>query len=84
MFNNNMNNIHFNKNKQKIVQEVFESSSSNYDLMNDLMSLGSHRLWKTKMIENIDFNKSDVIIDVAQVLVTYPNIYKKKIQNKKL
>ena len=53
MFNNNMNNIHFNKNKQKIVQEVFESSSSNYDLMNDLMSLGSHRLWKTKMIENI-------------------------------
>ena len=65
MFSNNMNNIHFNKNKQKIVQEVFESSSSNYDLMNDLMSLGSHRLWKTKMIENIDFDKSDVIIDVA-------------------
>ena len=56
MFNNNMNNIHFNKNKQKIVQEVFKSSSSNYDLMNDLMSLGSHRLWKTKMIENINFD----------------------------
>ena len=60
-----MNNIHYNKNKQKIVQEVFKSSSSNYDLMNDLMSLGSHRLWKTKMIENINFNKSNVIIDVA-------------------
>ena len=60
-----MNNIHFNKNKQKIVQEVFKSSSSNYDLMNDLMSLGSHRLWKTKMIENINFDKSNVIIDVA-------------------
>ena len=60
-----MNNIHYNKNKQKIVQEVFESSSSNYDLMNDLMSLGSHRLWKTKMIENINFNKSNFIIDVA-------------------
>ena len=65
MFSNNMNNIHFNKNKQKIVQEVFESSSSNYDLMNDLMSLGSHRLWKSKMIENINFDKSDVIMDVA-------------------
>ena len=75
MFNNNMNNIHFNKNKQKIVQEVFESSSSNYDLMNDLMSLGSHRLWKTKMIENINFDKSMLLLMSRLVQGIYLNIY---------
>ena len=70
-----MNNIHFNKNKQKIVQEVFKSSSSNYDLMNDLMSLGSHRLWKTKMIENINFDFEQNIngkIEKGNCTIEYP------------
>ena len=84
MFSNNMNNIHFNKNKQKIVQEVFESSSSNYDLMNDLMSLGSHRLWKSKMIENINFDKSDVIIDVASGTGDLSKYILKKNQKQKI
>ena len=79
-----MNNIHFNKNKQKIVQEVFESSSSNYDLMNDLMSLGSHRLWKSKMIENINFDKSDVIIDVASGTGDLSKYILKKNQKQKM
>ena len=79
-----MNNIHFNKNKQKIVQEVFESSSSNYDLMNDLMSLGSHRLWKSKMIENINFGKSDVIIDVASGTGDLSKYILKKNQKQKI
>ncbi len=32
--------------KKKLVGEVFSSVASNYDLMNDLMSLGIHRVWK--------------------------------------
>jgi len=32
--------------KPKLVDEVFSSVASRYDLMNDLMSLGLHRLWK--------------------------------------
>ena len=33
------------KQKTKLVQNVFSSVASNYDTMNDLMSLGMHRLW---------------------------------------
>ena len=32
--------------KQKLVAEVFSSVAGKYDLMNDLMSLGIHRVWK--------------------------------------
>ena len=32
--------------KQKLVGEVFSSVAAKYDLMNDAMSLGIHRLWK--------------------------------------
>ena len=34
------------KDKSKLVGEVFSSVASKYDLMNDVMSLGIHRLWK--------------------------------------
>ncbi|HIE77509.1 MAG TPA: bifunctional demethylmenaquinone methyltransferase/2-methoxy-6-polyprenyl-1,4-benzoquinol methylase UbiE, partial [Candidatus Thioglobus sp.] len=32
--------------KQGLVKGVFDSVASKYDLMNDVMSLGTHRLWK--------------------------------------
>lgn len=34
------------KDKQKLVGQVFTSVARNYDLMNDLMSMGVHRAWK--------------------------------------
>lgn len=34
--------------KSKMVGNVFSSVASNYDLMNDLMSVGLHRLWKDR------------------------------------
>lgn len=50
--------------RQKLVNQVFSSVSSKYDLMNDVMSFGIHRLWKDKMLNEItDFNGS--VIDVA-------------------
>ena len=39
------------KEKTKLVQKVFSDVSNNYDLMNDVMSFGAHRLWKKWFIE---------------------------------
>ena len=43
-----MNN--YNQDKTKLVNSVFSKVHKNYDLMNDLMSLGVHRLWKRNLI----------------------------------
>lgn len=37
--------------KQGLVDEVFDSVASRYDLMNDLMSAGLHRLWKSELVD---------------------------------
>ena len=37
--------------KQGLVNNVFDSVASSYDLMNDLMSLGVHRLWKEALLD---------------------------------
>ena len=54
-----------NKEKTELVQKVFSEVAKNYDLMNDLMSFGSHRLWKKKFVEIINPKKNELIIDVG-------------------
>ena len=54
--------------KQTLVNEVFHSVASRYDLMNDLMSGGLHRAWKDVMITTLDPPKGDrpfALLDVA-------------------
>jgi ubiquinone/menaquinone biosynthesis methyltransferase len=51
--------------KTSLVQKVFSDVAKNYDLMNDLMSLGSHRLWKKELIDIINMQTTDNIIDVG-------------------
>jgi len=54
--------------KSNLVKEVFSNVAKKYDLMNDFMSAGIHRIWKNEMIKEINFkNKSSEynIIDVA-------------------
>jgi demethylmenaquinone methyltransferase/2-methoxy-6-polyprenyl-1,4-benzoquinol methylase len=54
--------------KQALVNDVFHSVASRYDLMNDLMSAGLHRLWKDIMIDVLNPPKSDApfaLLDVA-------------------
>ena len=51
--------------KTSLVQEVFSNVAKNYDLMNDLMSLGSHRLWKKELIDMMNIQIKDTIIDVG-------------------
>ena len=51
--------------KSKLVNKVFNHVYDNYDLMNDIMSLGSHRIWKKNLISWIAPKKYNKIIDVA-------------------
>jgi len=44
---------------------VFDDVASNYDLMNDLMSLGVHRLWKKSFLDWVDPRQNQHLIDVA-------------------
>ena len=51
--------------KSGLVKNIFSNVAKKYDLMNDLMSAGTHRLWKNSMIKHIDFFDNIKIIDVA-------------------
>lgn len=53
------------KEKAKRVAGVFDSVADKYDLMNDLMSLGLHRLWKAFAIEVSGVRAGDRVLDVA-------------------
>jgi len=52
-------------NKKKIVTKVFNEVSHKYDFMNDLMSLGIHRLWKKTFIDCLNPQKNTKLVDVA-------------------
>ncbi|WCR53778.1 MAG: Ubiquinone/menaquinone biosynthesis C-methyltransferase UbiE [Wolbachia endosymbiont of Ctenocephalides orientis wCori] len=52
-------------NKSQLVKEVFDSVADRYDVMNDIMSLGMHRLWKDKMVNSMCFSENSKILDVA-------------------
>jgi demethylmenaquinone methyltransferase/2-methoxy-6-polyprenyl-1,4-benzoquinol methylase len=51
--------------KQSKVGEVFHSVAKNYDIMNDLMSLGVHRLWKHFTIELSQIRPNSCVLDLA-------------------
>ena len=53
------------QNNKGLVQEVFDKVSNKYDLMNDFMSLGLHRLWKKDLINMMSPSKNSKLIDVA-------------------
>lgn len=51
--------------KQTLVRGVFDRSARRYDLMNDVMSLGVHRVWKDITITKANPRPGEVLIDVA-------------------
>ncbi len=51
--------------KPKLVNKVFDSVAFRYDLMNDLMSAGLHRLWKDSFIDWLAPRKNTHLLDVA-------------------
>ena len=55
--------------KTGLVYEVFESVAGKYDLMNDLMSLGVHRLWKRDFVANSGVRLGHQVLDLAGGIV---------------
>ena len=53
------------QNKKGLVQNVFNKVYDRYDLMNDLMSLGVHRLWKKSLLNMMNPSLNQNLIDVA-------------------
>ena len=51
--------------KPRLVRGVFDSVASRYDLMNDLMSAGVHRLWKDATAARLNPQPGEVIVDCA-------------------
>lgn len=51
--------------KAGLVKDVFDSVASRYDLMNDLMSGGMHRLWKRYTIQHANARPGHVVLDLA-------------------
>jgi demethylmenaquinone methyltransferase / 2-methoxy-6-polyprenyl-1,4-benzoquinol methylase len=51
--------------KKKLVGEVFSSVAAKYDLMNDLMSLGVHRVWKRYFVGTSGVKRGDRVLDLA-------------------
>ena len=51
--------------KTEKVKEVFDSVATNYDLMNDMMSMGVHRLWKRFMLSKTGLKIGMKALDVA-------------------
>ena len=53
------------QNKKGLVQNVFDNVHDKYDLMNDFMSLGIHRIWKNNLMNLMNPSKNKTLIDVA-------------------
>src|SRR3954468_2807458 len=51
--------------KARLVGDVFTSVAKKYDVMNDLMSFGAHRIWKRYFVATSGVRKGDVVLDLA-------------------
>ena len=64
--------------KDKLVNSVFSNVHKKYDLMNDIMSLGIHRLWKEKFINWMNPQPNTKLIDVASGTGDIAKLFYKK------
>ena len=67
------------KNTERLATKVFQDVFDKYDLMNDLMSLGVHRLWKKDFINWLNPQKNTTLIDVASGTGDIAKLYLNKI-----
>jgi len=72
----------YNKNNKRFITKVFEDVFDKYDLMNDLMSLGIHRLWKKNFIYWLNPQENTKLIDVASGTGDIAKLYLNKINHK--
>ena len=67
--------------KTKLVNSVFNKVYKKYDLMNDIMSLGIHRIWKNKLIDWMNPQLNENLIDVASGTGDIARLFSKKNNN---
>ena len=72
----------FIQDKTKLVNSVFSKVYKKYDLMDDIMSLGVHRLWKKDMVNWMRHQSEQKILDVASGTGDLAKIISKKNYNK--
>jgi len=67
--------------KTKLVNSVFSKVHKKYDLMNDIMSLGIHRVWKEKFVDWMNPAAYSKLIDVASGTGDIAQLFSKKNNN---
>ena len=67
------------KNSERLVSKVFQDVFDKYDFMNDLMSLGIHRLWKKNFIHWLNPQENTSLVDVASGTGDIAKLYLNKI-----
>ncbi len=68
------------QNKKGLVQNVFDQVFDKYDLMNDFMSLGIHRIWKKNFINLMSPSPNKKLIDVASGTGDIAKLYLNKVK----
>jgi demethylmenaquinone methyltransferase/2-methoxy-6-polyprenyl-1,4-benzoquinol methylase len=67
--------------KTVLVNSVFSKVYKKYDLMNDIMSMGIHRIWKNKLINWMNPQKNENLVDVASGTGDIAKLFSKKNDN---
>ena len=67
--------------KAKLVNSVFSEVYNKYDLMNDVMSLGIHRIWKDKFIDWMNPSRDSSLIDVASGTGDIAKLFSLRVKN---
>ena len=68
--------------KTKRVNSVFSQVYKKYDLMNDIMSFGIHRIWKRRLIEWMNPQPNETLIDVASGTGDIAKLFLDKVKNR--
>ena len=63
------------------VGDVFHSVAEEYDLMNDAMSFGMHRLWKKMLIELSELSEGSIALDIASGTADIPRLINEKFKS---
>ena len=70
------------KNSERFVAKIFQDVFDKYDLMNDLMSLGVHRLWKKQFITWLNPQRNTMLLDMASGTGDIAKLYLDKVNYK--
>ena len=68
--------------KVKLVRGVFDSVAGQYDIMNDLMSLGIHRIWKRVAVQLSNVREGDTVLDLAGGTGDLTTLFEKRVGKK--